>query len=332
MRVRTRRVHLIDTSAGGVPCGHLVEEPCRGRGRRGTATRPAGTRRPAPRACCAPRSAPATTWPGAAGTRSRCRARRPPRTRPGTWPPASPRRWARPTAAGTRSSANGAGRRGSGSRVPGRRQAWGGGSERVEGRRHLSVGVEAVQPVDLLEPAGLAEPAHARGASPARREPSPRNASVCGWPSSTVTIGAARSAGNACSSTHPERLRPAGARLERPEQQVRAGDDDDVGRDTVLGQTVGGCERLRHASRPSPRASRPGQRAPDVPCAAGSPGHDVPSAPLAGSRVGRDLAPGPGRPAGSRAAGTLEPPVRPPESGQASRAGVHSASRAKAGS
>ena len=79
----------------------------------------------------------------------------------------------------------------------------------------------------------------ARPAAPAR------NASVCGCPSTSVTIGTRRA------EQPVDRRRVAlaepGARLEGAEQQVGAGDADHLGGDArLLGEHVGGGDRLGH--------------------------------------------------------------------------------------
>ena len=67
----------------------------------------------------------------------------------------------------------------------------------------------------------------------------PRKASVCGWPSSSETIGTAGREEAASSVSGSPSPRP-GAGLEGAEQQVGAGDADDLG----VAEDLGGLERL----------------------------------------------------------------------------------------
>ena len=114
--------------------------------------------------------------------------------------------------------------------------------EQVERGADDRLGVDLVVAVDVVEIAGLPE---ARDAQ--RRERHgvipPRNASAFGSPSRTVTIGAARSAGNSSSRISAGcSPKPARAR-KRAQEQVGARHADHVG---VLAERVGRAQQLRH--------------------------------------------------------------------------------------
>ena len=69
---------------------------------------------------------------------------------------------------------------------------------------------------------------------------------MCGWPSSTVTIGATRSAANSSSRIASSPSAQALPRLQRPEHEVGRGQAHDVARDAGAGERVGGREHLGH--------------------------------------------------------------------------------------
>ena len=71
--------------------------------------------------------------------------------------------------------------------------------DKIERGADDAVGVDAVVAVHVVERTDLPEPADAECGSRGHALTPVRNARVCGWPSRTVTIGAARPAGNTLS-------------------------------------------------------------------------------------------------------------------------------------
>ena len=92
--------------------------------------------------------------------------------------------------------------------------------EQVDRRADDRVRVDPDVAIEVVDVAGLAEVRRRRARRSASRRIADRKLSVCGWPSSTATIGAARPAGKSSSRIASSPSREALARLERAEHEV----------------------------------------------------------------------------------------------------------------